>query len=395
MFIFYWYVIKEHIAPFVFAFSVIMFIFIIKLMLQLMDMLIRNHVDLLIMAKMFMYNMPWMIALVVPMSVLISTLMAFGRMGASGEITAMKSAGISMYRIVAPVFIIAIGITFFMIWFNNVVLPESNHRARNLFTAISLNKPILALKNREGQFISDTHLPDITLKVDKIDYATGIMSGVTLFRREDAGYNTSIVAETGKFETYPEGNKLAVKLTDGELHRTNYEQNNRYIRIKFREFKQIIELDSKFNPNQETSKTDRTSTAAEMRQSINENLEKIARYNKEIAMLKPDNPTFEAQSDNFKTLINSCEYQNSEYLVEIHKKNSIPFAALIFVLIGASMGILVRKSGASIGIGMSIGFFTLYYMFLIGGESAGDRMLVEPWLSMWLPTSFSALLASR
>ena len=81
-----------------------------------------------------------------------------------------------------------------------------------------------------------------------------------------------------------------------------------------------------------------------------------------------------------------------EECVEIHKKNSIPVAAIIFVLIGASLGILVKRSGASIGIGMSIGFFTLYYLFLIGGESAGDRMILEPWLAMWLPNFVFAAL---
>ena len=74
-----------------------------------------------------------------------------------------------------------------------------------------------------------------------------------------------------------------------------------------------------------------------------------------------------------------------EYRVEIHKKNSIPVAAIVFVLIGSALGILVRRSGASIGIGMSIGFFTLYYLFLIGGETMGDRMLLPAWLAMWLP----------
>ena len=71
--------------------------------------------------------------------------------------------------------------------------------------------------------------------------------------------------------------------------------------------------------------------------------------------------------------------------MEIYKKNSIPVAAIVFVLIGSSLGMLVKRSGASIGIGMSIGFFALYYLFLIGGESIGDRMLLTPWLAMWLP----------
>ena len=101
---------------------------------------------------------------------------------------------------------------------------------------------------------------------------------------------------------------------------------------------------------------------------------------------------FDTSFESGRTKIKNIEYQIknlnhtvSAYLVEIHKKNSIPFAAVVFVLIGSSLGILVRSSGASIGIGMSIGFFMLYYLFLIGGESAGDHMLVTPWLAMWAP----------
>jgi len=118
--IFHRYVVKEHIAPFVFAFSVIMFILILKLMLQLMDILISKGVGVLIMAKLLIYNLAWMIALVVPMSVLVATLMAFGRMGSSGEITAMKAAGISMIRVVSPIFLLSLLLTIVMIWFNTM-----------------------------------------------------------------------------------------------------------------------------------------------------------------------------------------------------------------------------------------------------------------------------------
>ena len=91
--IFHRYIVRDHVAPFVFAFSVIMFVLILKFMLQMMDMITTKGVGIVVVAKLFLYNMPWMIALVVPMSVLIATLMTFGRMGAYGEITAMKAAG--------------------------------------------------------------------------------------------------------------------------------------------------------------------------------------------------------------------------------------------------------------------------------------------------------------
>jgi lipopolysaccharide export system permease protein len=70
-------------------------------------------------------------------------------------------------------------------------------------------------------------------------------------------------------------------------------------------------------------------------------------------------------------------------MVEIHKKYSIPFACVIFVLIGAPIGIVMRKGGFGIAAGMSLAFFLLYWIFLIGGEKLADRELLSPFLSMW------------
>ena len=96
------YVVREHIAPFLFAFSVIMFVLVLKLMLDIMALIISKGVGVLVLIQVLFYNLAWMVALVVPMSVLVSTVMAFGRMGSAGEITAMKASGISMYRIATP-----------------------------------------------------------------------------------------------------------------------------------------------------------------------------------------------------------------------------------------------------------------------------------------------------
>ena len=112
---------------------------------------------------------------------------------------------------------------------------------------------------------------------------------------------------------------------------------------------------------------------------------RIANYENNISMIPENRPSRDADIQKYQLLIKNEERIINEYLVEIYKKNSIPVAAMVFVLIGSSIGMLVKRSGASIGIGLSIGFFTLYYLFLIGGESAGDRMLLNPWLTMWLP----------
>jgi lipopolysaccharide export system permease protein len=70
--------------------------------------------------------------------------------------------------------------------------------------------------------------------------------------------------------------------------------------------------------------------------------------------------------------------------VEIHKKISIPAACIVFVFVGAPLGIKARRGGAAAGF-ISVGFFLLYYLFLVGGEELADRRFISPWLSMWLP----------
>ncbi len=381
--IFHRYVIREHVAPFLFAFFVIMFVLILKLMLDMMELLISKGVGIVIITKLFVYNLAWMMALVIPMSVLVASVMAFGRMGAANEITAMKAAGVSMYRVLTPVFLLAVLLTWGMIWFNNVVLPEANYRAGSLRGAVFRKKPLLSLHNREGQFISDEDIP-FTFRVEDVNEETELMNGVTLFRREGNEQNTIIVADTGRFNTY--GNRLELLLSNGEIHRRDASHEERYVRSTFDRFVYIVkDINFGLDTSYRSPRNDRNMTSEMMRDKISEIHELISSWEERRENLSMDEPNREAQLRNIEFQLQSWRHRVSEYEVEIHKKNSIPVAALVFVLIGASLGMLVRRSGASIGIGMSIGFFTLYYMFLIAGENLADRMLVDPWLAMWLP----------
>jgi lipopolysaccharide export system permease protein len=89
--------------------------------------------------------------------------------------------------------------------------------------------------------------------------------------------------------------------------------------------------------------------------------------------------------ENETNIVESNRNQISRYGVEIHKKFSIPFSCIIFVLLGAPLAIRSGKKGMTMAIGFSILFFLIYYMFLISGEKLADRRLVSPWLAMWMP----------
>ena len=84
-------------------------------------------------------------------------------------------------------------------------------------------------------------------------------------------------------------------------------------------------------------------------------------------------------------LIKSYSNSINKYLVELHKKFSIPFASIVFILIGAPLGMMARKGGFAVSMAFSLGFFIIYWIFLISGEEFADRGLLSPALSMWLP----------
>jgi lipopolysaccharide export system permease protein len=91
-------------------------------------------------------------------------------------------------------------------------------------------------------------------------------------------------------------------------------------------------------------------------------------------------------------IIDNRRAQISEFQVEIHKKVSIPFACLVFTLIGAPLGAMIRRRGAAVSVGASLSFFWVYWMFLIGGEELADRGFIAPALAMWAPNiAFTAI----
>ena len=92
------------------------------------------------------------------------------------------------------------------------------------------------------------------------------------------------------------------------------------------------------------------------------------------------------------SLINSYLRSINKYTVELHKKFSIPLASLVFILIGAPLGIMARKDGFAVSMAFSLGFFIIYWAFLIAGEEFADRGALSPGLSMWLPNLILGVL---
>jgi lipopolysaccharide export system permease protein len=85
----------------------------------------------------------------------------------------------------------------------------------------------------------------------------------------------------------------------------------------------------------------------------------------------------------FRDMARRYKQTESRYLVEMHKKIAMPISAIIFVLIGAPLGMIVRRGGLGTSGGISLVFFLIYWGLLMTGERLADRLLMSPWLAMW------------
>ncbi len=405
------YILREHIGPFIFAFIIITFILIIDFVPRLVDMVVGKELPAGVILKVFFFQMGWMIALSVPMSVLVATLMAFGRLTSDFEVTAVKASGIHVMRLMYPVLLAAGALTYGMIYFNNQVLPDLNHRARVLMQDVRRMRPTLQI--RSGAFVTD--IKGYIILIDKVDHLTSDLTGVKILEmgRKRKSPRT-IVAQSGHLTFTNGGHDLVFDLKDGEIHEFDDKSTENYRRLAFTTQRIIVSDVSKdFKESDDNFRTDREKSSEHMledimkwetgikpyRDKINRVIsEKIAHVTADTLGTYEDTTVSDGIAlSNLSTQIEAhtriVSRENEgirtqqklidSYYVEVYKKYSIPTACIVFVLIGAPMGVLARRGNMGISIGLSLGLFIVYWAFLMGGESLADRGIVTPFWSMW------------
>ncbi|MBC8182033.1 LptF/LptG family permease [candidate division KSB1 bacterium] len=426
------YIIRQHIGPFFFGFFVIILIFILNLVFSELGKILNKGLDFVVIFEFFALNLAWIFTLAIPMSVLMSCLMAFGRISADNEITALKSNGISLYRIVFPVLILATGITFLLIWYEYNVLPDANHRLKLLSRDITIKRPTLNLE--AGYLFED--IPNISIKVDHLIENEGVSLVRNVFIHDfaDPSLNRSIIAKNGRIIVDEKTGLLHIILNTVELHELNINLLGQYTRSEFQEYIMNIPVPDMVLQRRNSERRGDRELSVQMLNheiKINDNLiqnkknELLKFINMQINrnfLFEIDSPYF-GEIINFVSLTNNSQNESLHYLthlenqiqinkkiltrilsysndirnykiaknklqVEIYKKFSIPFACLIFVLIGAPLGIMTNRGNLAVSGGISLVFFIIYWIFLIGGEELADRDILSPAIAMWLANFF-------
>ncbi|MBI4418052.1 MAG: LptF/LptG family permease [Ignavibacteriales bacterium] len=410
MLILWRHILRAHAVPFIFSVLILMAIFLLQFIMKFMDQLVGKGLSAGVIVEVIALNLAWMVVLAVPMSVLVATLMAFGGLSSSNEITAMRAGGVSLYRMMAPVAAASVVVFYLLLRFNNDVLPDANHKAVTLSRDIQRKKPTLSIV--PGLFSQD--ITGYTILTRKTFEQSNDLEGVTIFDNTRSDVLATITAERGVVSFSPDYSKLIMDLFDGEIHELHQPGMTQYRKIRFTKHRIAMNAEGfDFRRSQESAfqRGDRELSAQEMIRRVDslralreEQERQVAeRLKTELGSLlnTPGNPRtaraippYHAAMSHVTMIKNTVESHvfrireyrrvEREYLVEIHKKYAIPIACVMFVFIGAPLGIMARRGTFGVAASLSLGFFLIYWACLIGGEKLADRGLVDPWLGMWI-----------
>ncbi len=440
------YILKEHAGPFLSSLSIIMFVFILKFISQYVGKIFGKGLSFSVIVEILYLNLAWMLALAGPMAALVATLMAFGRMAGDNEIVAIRAGGISFIKIIRPLLFVSLFLTFLMFLFNDKVLPEYNHRAKILFKDISRKKPTLELT--EGVFTDFKNfsmLANRVIPANDEDLRNNLITApelppesidrleeITIIDHSKGKYQRTITARYGYLYFDESQARLVFTLYNGQVHELENKTLSEYRIMDFdKNIFYVTAEEFLLNREELDSRSDREMNIKMLKEKIRQKESKIKiEKNKikaqlrsllmplrtELALLKnkttvtvPHKTEIDSVIITGKTLIAARDkiklrYQRklnvvessmrtinyykkniSKYKVEIHKKLSIAFAIIVFVLVGAPLGIKTRKGSMGVSFVFSMGFFVIYWALLIAGEEVADRAILPPWLAMWLP----------
>jgi len=425
MFLIYRHLLASAAGPFFFGWFVITFVLMIDVLFRYVDLFVSKGVPFLLATKVLGLSLGYTFALSVPMAVLIAILMSVGQLATDHEITAMKACGISLVTVLRPLLFGAFVIGGLLTAYNHYVFPRSNHTLTNLLYDINRKKPMLKIRAHRFTQMNDR----LTIYVGHKNDRTGEIEDVRIFEKEKPGDLSPRLTLAARGRIIPDHNtdSMLIELYDGETHDIP-DQNHpeRYQVVRFqRQNMRLVNMERDFRQSGRTARNDREMdlndlrTAAASERSHQDQVgirvreSSTSLLSKSLRVLNPDlrasvlgnAPPDSAGKNAFfgrldrsvlsdiarlgdqarhqTHLLESYRAREARYNVEFHKKFAIPFACVVFALLGVPMAITSARSGKGISISLALAVYFIYYIFLMGGEKLADRGRLDPFTAMW------------
>ena len=422
-------VISSYIGPFVMTFFVSLFILLMQFLWKYIDDLVGKGLEWHVIAELMFYASASLVALALPLSILISSIMTMGSLGEHYELVALKSAGISLRRVMYPLIAFSLATSLLAFYFSNNLLPIANLKMGTLLYDIRHKKPTMDL--RPGIFYKG--LDNYAIRVgSKGEDEVSLYDLMIYDHTENKGNNKVILADSGRMEF--EGDRyLLLTLYSGNSYeqqdnRSREERTFPHMRSDFE--KEVIRFDmSEFSmrrSNEEIFKDNyKMQSLGQLRTNIdtlniNLNQRKVNFYEnleRNFIHLKTDSTPIIADVLPYETALSMFQtpqhvriveaalnmarstrsYTQSarddvaarttrvnRYWIEVHRKFTLSIACLILFFIGAPLGAIIRKGGLGLPTVFAIVFFLIYYLLSITGEKFAKEGLWTVVEGMWL-----------
>lgn len=440
------YLIRAHLGPFVFSLTAITGLIFLNAVAIRIESLVGKGLPWSVVVEFLYLSLPHTVALSLPMAVLVAALYAFSELTENNEITAMAAGGVRPTSVLIPLLGMGLVATGVMLFFNNSVLPEANHRLKNLLVDIGRKSPTFQLKEKVvNEIPADDGRHKFFLIASRIDPSKNTLEDVTIFDRNDPQRERTTYAQRGVMAFNKARTDLYLTLYDGEVRELQNDRHGGFQHLFFD--KQIVplrgvgdELDRRMGVAERGDRemdfatlrseaklrdaqldTTRMSTRERSLQAVRMALgrgtaaDSLAQSEAAISpsvrtrpgvapnatalAMDPVTQRVVNSSRTFDARLTSLQEAADRFRTELYKKWAIAFACLVFTLIAPPLAIRFPRGGVGMVVAASTGIFAIYWVGLIAGESLADRAVADPIVTMWISnvvfTLVGLVLASR
>jgi len=377
------YALRQFVPPFLLAIIVLTFVLLMDRLFLLADMLVRKGVAVRVVSEVALLSLPFVVSICAPLGSLIAGVISFGRMAQDNEIRVIRAAGIKTVRLFTPTALACLLLLSAMVGFNGYVVPEAQHRVRNLLTDVSRKKP--AMRVREGVFMDD--FPGYMIYIGSIDERRSTVRNVAIFETgRSKGTPGFVTAPLGDISYTSDDAYMVMTLFDGEMH--ELVDVATYRRLLFKRHvinvamdDDLVRRDREYRSNEEMALPQLAATMKQLNREVAELKGRADEAGKKTTAGEPD----KLKSDELQSRVKYKNLEVARYQVELQKRLSLAFSAFFFVLFGAPVGLLLRRGGVGTGFIVGLIFFALYYVLLLAGENMAESGRLSPFIGMWLP----------
>ena len=339
------YVAREVLAPFAVDVGLLTFALVTGKLLKLMDLVVNHGVGLGEVLRIIGYIMPAFLELTFPMAVLLGVLMGFGRMSSDQEMTAARACGVSLYRLAVPVMFVALGVYALSSYFAFSLRPWANANLRDQLFELSQTRTSAGMKEK----IFNSNFPGLVVYVDEMSDTDSSMKGVMISDARDPHNQNTIIARRGAILPDAQHDSLTLRLFDGSIFGVEPQNNATHV-TSFRTY------------------------------DLNVNTEESLG----VSDVDPGEMTYSALKADIRT---ARAKGKPDYAAEteLSSKFTVPFATMLFALLGISLGLKPARGGHSERFGVSVALFFLYYSLMRVGETLAQRGKLNSWIAMSIP----------